>query len=1043
MKLPEIGVKRPVFTAMVFLGILLLGTISLFMLPKDVLPDIEIPTLTVITVYPGASANEVEQQVTKKLEEVLSGTTNLKKITSRSKENVSFITLQFQWNVNLNDASANVRDMIELVKRRLPDGAQNPIVYRINSSMLPVVIYGVRASESYSGISRIIDDQINNRLKKIPGVGTVLVIGGPTREIQVEVDPARLAGYRLSVPEIAQVLKLNNLAVPGGDMKIGISEFAVRVPGEFENVDQIRNLAITSLNGRIIHLGDVASVTDGFKDKDERIRVAGKYSVGLMVQKQSGANTLEVAQKVKEEVKTIQKTLPPDVSINELLDSSELVSSSIHNLSETIFYAGIFVILVVFLFLRNIRGSLIIILTIPISLIVAFIFMMLAGYTVNIFSLMSLAIAIGLVVDNAIVVLDNITRHIERGVKPRQAAVFATEEMGLAITASTLTIIAVFLPMVFMGGLVGIMFRQLAILTSVTLLASLATSMWLTPMMASQLLFDAQKQERRKKSEFYLASEKAFVAVENGYKHALAWSIGRRWQIILFSILLFAVTLWIGRSVGTDYIPEFDAGDVSITIQTGAGTTVNETERVTAKVEQIIREEIPEAVSSFSIVGQTEDGVLSAIGFEEGKNMATLIVKVTPPDKRSRTAREIANRVRERIEQIPEVERCTVSGGSILSTALLGNVKPVSVMIMGNDLSQMNATALKIRDMLAGQSYLANVESSVDKGKMELQVKVDQQKAAAMGLNTAMVALQVRQSIYGAEAGNYKEDGDEYTIRVRYDSAYRTDTRDLENISLTTLLGAHVPLSTVATITEGSGPLEIDRESQQRKVSVSADLKNTSLGEANDKVQQLLAHIDIPSGISIQLAGQKTEQSESFRNLFWMFVIGVLLVYMIMASQFESFRDPFIIMFTVPLSVIGVIWAFKIAGLTLSVVTFVGLIMLIGIDVNNAIILVDYTNILRKRGMALREAVAEAGRCRLRPVLMTSLIAILGMIPMAVSKGMGSEIWSPLGITCIGGLLVSKIFTIFLIPVIYTSMNRKALKLQPANPNANTLKPEL
>lgn len=1032
MKLPEIGVKRPVFTAMIFIAVLLFGIVSLKMLPTDVLPDIELPTLTVITVYPGASAKEVEQQVTKKLEETLSGSENLKKITSKSKENVSFITLQYTWSSDLNEASANARDLIDLAKRRLPDAAEDPTIFKINSSMLPVIIYGVNAKESYNGISRIIEDKVTNPLKKLPGVGSVLVLGQPSREIKINIDPEKLKAYHFSITQLSQFLKLENINIPGGIIKVGSNEFAIRVPGEFESIQEIENMALSSFNGKIIHLKDIATVVDGFKEKDEIIRVGNKHAIGLLVQKQSGANTVEVATSLRNEVKKIQRILPADVEITELMDSSELVTASINNLTETILYAALFVVLIVFLFLRNYRSSLIVILSIPFSLIVAFIYMYFAGYTVNIFSLMSLAVAIGVVVDNAIVVLDNITRHIEKGVRPRQAAIFATGEMGLAITASTFTIIAVFLPMVFMGGLVGIMFKQLAILTSVTLLASLVTSLLLTPMMASLLLKSAEEEKSKKHGKLYKLSEELFVALENAYKKGLEWSVRHRSMVIAISLGLFIVTLFLARNVGTDYIPEFDAGDVTIVFQTEVGTNVAETERVAKQVEEILRKEVPEMKSFFTIVGQTEDGLLTSIGFKEGKNIATLMAKIVPPEKRNRSAREIADVLRKRIALIPEIEKYNVSGGSFLSAALLGNIKPIQVNLMGNDLGELNAVADSLKAELQKNPNLTNIETTVDKGKMEILIKIDQRKAAALGLNSGMIAMQVRQGIYGTEAGNYQEEGEEYKIIIRYDSANRNNIEKLNSIMLTTLTGQQIPIATIASIGRGVGPLEISRESQQRVVYLMSDLKDISLGDATSQVNKTLANMQVPKSVDISIGGQVTEQKESFSRLIIMFIVGVLLVYMIMASQFESLKDPLIILFTVPLSIIGVIWAFLITGLSLSVVTFVALIMLIGIDVNNGIILVDYTNMMRKRGHSLLEAAAESGRLRLRPVLMTSLTAILGMIPLAVSSGMGSEIWSPFGITCIGGLLVSKFFTMFLIPTLYVSFNKKALRQETA-----------
>jgi len=1035
MKLPEIGVKRPVFTSMLFIAIVLFGVIAFRSLPTDLLPDVELPTLTIATVYPGASAVEVEQQVTKHLEDILSGISKLKSITSNSRENVSFITLQFNWGTDMNEAASNARDLIELKKRYLPADAEAPIIAKINSSMIPVIIYGVNAKENFNGLHRILEDKINTPLKKIAGVGTVLVISAPTREISINVDPDKLKAYKLSVPLIAQTLKMSNISIPGGNIKTSSRDFAVRVPGEFTNAGDIANMPITTFGGKIIFLKDVATVYDGIKDKDEVLRINNKHAAGIFVQKQSGANTLEVAKAVKKEVARIQKTLPKDVEIKLLLDSSEIVSSSINNLKDTIIYAALFVVFVVLLFLRNIRSSIIVIVSIPISLIAAFIYMAVAKFSINVFSLMSLAIAIGIVVDNAIVVLENITRHIEKGVHPKQAAVFATGEMGLAITASTLTIIAVFIPMIFMGGIVGILFGQLAILTSVTLLASLLVSVMLTPMMASKMLKPISK-ERKKQNKLFQVTEKAFIAVENAYFSALHWAVIHRWQVIVFCIALFASALLIAKTIGSDYMPQFEAGDLKIVMKTEVGTNVKETERIAMKAEKVVRDNVPELELLYTVAGQTESGIFSMVGFSEGKNIANVMCKVKIT-KGGRTSKDIAIAISDKIAQIPEIESFSITSGSVLMAATLGSKKPVQINIMGKDFSKMNAAARMLMDSLNHLKGLMNVESTIDKGKMEMQINIDKNKAASMGLNTAMIAMQVRQSIYGAEAGNFDDEGYSFTINVRYDNAFKKSIDDVGSIMLITLTGQQVKLSSVATITGGTGLLEVKHESSERIVMVTSELKGISLGEGNKMVSRVLGHCSFPDGVDVNMSGELSEQKESFSRLIWIFLIGILLVYMIMASQFESLKYPLIIMFTVPLSIVGVVLVFKLLGLTLSVITFVGIIMLIGIDLNQAIILVDYTNLMRKRGMSLIEAVTETGRHRLRPVMMTAFAAILGMIPMAVSSGSGSEIWAPFGITCIGGLLVSKFFTMFLIPVLYVSVNRKTLKSEKVVESAN------
>jgi hydrophobe/amphiphile efflux-1 (HAE1) family protein len=1024
MQLPKLSVKRPIATMMAFLAVLVMGAVSYTFLPRDVLPDIELPSLTIITVYPGAAADEVEKQVTKPLERVLAGAQNMKKINSLSKENVSLISLQFNWGENITEAANNVRDLIELVKSELPSDVRQPYIMKINNSMMPVAIYGITAKASYMEIEKIIEDKVSSPLRKVDGVGTVLYIAQPAREIRIEVDPVKLKNYHLSIARISELVKMENINIPGGSIKTGTHDFSVKIPADYKQVTDIGETALLDLNGKIIRLRDVARLADTLKEKDEIAHTNGEKAIVLFVQKQSGTNTLNVYDAVNRQVARIRKDLPPDVKITEIINSSEVITQSLKNLSETFWYAALFVIIVVLGFLREWRSSLIVILTIPFSLIVAFILMYALGYTINIFSMMALVIAMGMVVDDAIVVIENISRHIERGSRPREAAIFATTEMGRAIMASTLTIVAVFVPMLFIGGIVGIMFRQLAIITSVTMLASLVTALSFTPMLSSILLKPARKKER--KAWIYRATESAFVSMENGYRRSLSFALNH-WILVLTVIsLLFVVSIWMGSTIGTDYIPEFDAGDVMAVIETPTGTSAAETERIARKVESIFNEEIPEKISSYTLAGQTEKGLLTTISFAEGKNIATIGAHLCLPEDRNRTAKEIASIVNKRIAEIPEIEKYHVTGGSLLSSAMLGNIKPVEIRLMGDNLDELNETALLIRDKMKQVSCFTGVESTADNGKLEMEIRINSNKASRMGLNTALIAMQVRQALVGSEAGTYREDGDEYKLMVRYGVDDRNRVESIGNIMISNLSGKMVNLSAVAEIVEGKGVLQIRRESQQRIVKVMTSLNQASLSEGKQQAEKILASITLPQGIQAELGGQISDQGESFSSLALVFVLGILMVYMIMAAQFESFKDPFIILFSIPFGIIGIIWAFKLTGLTLSVVTFIGVIMLLGIVVRNGIILVDYTNLLRARELALREAIVEAGRSRLRPVVMTSLTAILGMIPAALSTGMGSEMWSPLGITLIGGLTISLLITLILVPVIYYLFNKRS-----------------
>lgn len=1015
---------------MIFVAILVIGVFSLTKLPLDLMPNMEFPSLTVITVYPGASAIEVEEQVSKPLEAVLSSAENLVEIKSISKENVSFIQLRYEWEEDITAAANNARDLLELVKSRMPSQAYTPIIYKINASMMPILGYAVNADENYNGLEEIVEDQIASALRKVDGVGTVIYLGQPQREIRVEIDPTRMQAYGMSVAQLSMMLKANNINVPSGFVTESAYDFSVRMPGKYESVEELENTVIKAFNGKVVRIKDVATVRDTFKETDaSAFNHVGK-DIALLVQKQSGANTVDVVNAVRAEIADIQKDLPSDVQIFEVIGSDELVTSSINNLSSSIWYALIFVTLVVLLFLREWRSSLIVFLTMPVSLISAFIVMNVLGYTINIFSLVALVIAIGMVVDNAIVVLENITQHIERGAMPKQAAMFGASEMGLAIAASTLTTIVVFLPLVFMGGIVGVMFKQLAVLTVTCMITSLFTALALTPMLSSVLLKPAPRGGKGKKhGKLYNWSERMFQRIERVYHDFLGWAVFHKGITLVSALVIFALVLLLGKAVGTDYIPDIDAGSVSIQFETEQGTSHTITEQVGNQIVQILQDHVPEIAEGgiASITGQTDDGVLTAVGFKEGKNIGTIFCHLKPVDERKRSSQQIADDIRPLIEAIPEIEKVTVSGGSAMATALTGNRAPIEFVVYGKDIDQMNQVAFEIERKAKECPEFTNVEALVSAGNREVHILVDKDKASQMALNPGIIGIQVRENLYGAKAGAYTEDGTDYDIRIQYAPEYRNSISKLREMQVTNLLGQQIPLIAVADIQEKEGPVQIERLTQQRYVKVTTNLNGISLGDGAKKAEQIIGDLDTPQGVTVSLGGQVEDQGDTFSSLTVIFVIGLLLVFMVMAAQFESLVDPFIILFAIPFTLVGVILAFLITGTTLSVVTFIGLIMLVGIVVNNGIVLVDYSNMLVRRGYTIRDAVMESGRSRLRPVLMTSMTTILGMLPMALSRGMGKELYAPLGITIIGGLLISMLVTLILVPTAYAAVHQHKL----------------
>lgn len=1019
------AVKRPVTVLMVFTGLVIFGLLSFVKLKMDVLPEVEYPALTVITVYPGASTEDVEQQVTKKLEKQISGVARVRSLKSTSKENVSFIRMEFDFGTEIQDAANDVRESVELVKKSLPSMAHDPYIVKINSAMMPVIIYGVTAEESSQALKKIIDDKIESRLKQVEGVGSLLTVDAPEREIEIVIDPIKLKSYGISISTLSKLLETQNISVPGGSIKTGGMDLSVRVPVEFESVDEIRNLPVTAFDGAVIRLGSIAEVKDRIKDSDSVCRANGRNTALLMVQKQTGANTLEVAERVKVSVEDIRKIVPPDVKIEELINSSELITVSINNLGKSAVYAAIFVIFVVLLFLREWRGSLIVILTIPFSMLAGYIFMFVLGYTINIFSLMALAITLGMVVDNTIVVFENITRHIEEGAKPAEASIFGASEMKAAIAASTWTTIAVFIPLAFVSGVVGLLFKQLAFIASVTIAASLITSLTLAPMLSSIML--KKKEKNKKQGLFFHKSEQLFIKIEKGYESILYFALKHKAVMILSIALTFFATLWAGKNTGTDYIPEFDMGDIIITVELETGVSSEKTAQVAKQIEDIVKKNIDsrDLRTVYTVAGQTETGLLSLFGFTEGKNISNIIVKIVNSNQRTYHVKEIASIIRSDIEKIPEVQSFSMTAGSLLQGAILGMNKPLEIKITGNDLKKINKTSDDLKKLLSTQGYIEDLESSADKGKPEIKVKLDRERLAALGLNAGMVALAVRESLYGSDAGDLKQDNDEYGIMLRYDEKSRSKISDLKNIMITTMTGENITLGAVAKIEEGTGSLKILHDSQSRVVYLRGGLKDISMGEAINQVKELLKQQDIDPEVTVEIGGQYKDQQNTFADMYLLFAISLFLIYAIMASQFQNLLDPFIVMFTVPMSITGVIWAFIITGTTLSSVTFIGIIMLLGIVVNNGIVLVDYTNQLRARGLKITDALAKAGSHRLRPVLMTALTTIIGMVPMAMNSGPGSEIWKPLGITVIGGLSAATLITLVLIPCIYSVVHWK------------------
>ncbi len=1019
MKLPEIAVNRPVSTLMLFAAVILIGVISFFKLNLDLLPEIDPPAISVITPYPGASASDVESEVTKYMEDQLSTTPNLDRLESVSKDNFSIVTCIFNWGSDLDVAVNDIREKIDFAKVDIADGADEPVVFKFSSSIAPVLVMTVTANESKSDLFRIVDKQIADPLKRLHGVGAIFYEGAVERQINVSFDRQALEAYHLSIYQIQQTLMAENLDLPAGTIKINESELQLRVAGRYKNSVEIANTIIAKQGDSLIRLKDVAKVLDAHEEKSQW--TWGKDSPGMVVfiQKQSGENTVNVINAVKKELVRLKPNLPSDISMDIVVDTSDHIYIMIRNLAESAGAGAVLVVIICFIFLRRFRTSFVVSLAIPFSILAAIIALFFMGYTINVISLMSLSIAIGMVVDDAIVVIENIIRHIDEGEAPATAAISGASEVGMAVAASTLTIVAVFTPLLFIKGIAGIIFGQLAFLILVTILASLFISLTLTPMACSKLV---RSREERKTNSFFLWSEKQFDKIEKGYTHLLEYVLDNKKGTLVILGAVLIVSMLLIPLIGTEFLPEVDNGEVEVVVELAQGTRGEVTAQTTKEILDIFNK-VPELVTSYGLAGQSKSGMLSAIGISEGTNVGRAGVRLIPKRERDRSAKEIASEIRPMVEAMPKVVKSSVRAMSSVQMVFFGGGTAISIEVLGHDFEKTNDAANKISEILKTTPGAIDVRISRKKLRPEIKIKLDRDKAATLGLNVAMVASTLRANYYGFDDAKLRDAGDDFGIRLRLKEVQRRSIKEIGETPLTTMGGGIVKLRSVAEITETSGPVEIERKNRVRVTRVLAGVQGRSLGDVVKDVKAQMEELNLSSDVIIEWGGEVNEQKEAFRDLTLLLIVGIILVFMVMASEFEDFVDPLIIMFSVPFAFVGVILAFVFTGTPLNLMSFIGLIMLMGIAVKNAIVLIDYTNLLRSRGMELTEAIIVGGKTRLRPVLMTSLTTIFGMLPLAMSGGEGSEVWNAMGNTVIGGLAVSGLVTLVLIPIVYSMVH--------------------
>ncbi len=1003
---------------LLFVALMVFGIYSLVKLPIDLFPEIEAPFITVFTQYNGASAADIETNITKPVEDALSSVSDLKEINSVSRDNVSLIFIEFEWETDLNEAANDIRDALSFVEGYLPDDAESPTIFKFNTSMMPILFFAVTADESLEGLESIIEEKVINPLNNINGIGSIGLSGAYEREILVEIDPVRIEAYNLTLEQVGNVLATENLNMPSGTVKMGQLAYPLRIKGEFTESRDMLNIVVGNYNGSPIYLKDVAELIDGPRDMDVEERINREVGARMFVQKQAGANTVRVARDVNKRLKEIKKTLPADIQIETIMDSSDFISGSIKNLTTTLMYALIFVTLVVLFFLGRWRATFIIVLTIPIALIVAFIYLYATGNSINIISLSSLSIAIGMVVDDAIVVLENITKHIERGSSPREAAIYATNEVWLAVIVTTLTVVAVFFPLTLVGGMTGVLFKQLGWVVTITVVTSTLAAISLTPMLSSQLL---RLRSADKKKRWY-SHDKTVLPILNKvdsfYGNSVKWALKHKLLVLIASLAVFVSSFFFIGNIGTEFIPESDGSSLSVNIELQTGTRFEESLKVTKMIEDYVTEQIPENELFAATTGSDDRGGMNSLFQSSGSNIINFSIKLIKPEERNRSVWEIAEKMRDKLSSIPEVVNYSVTTDDGMMGGMGGST--VDIQIFGFDLDATTMYAKDLQERIEKINGAREVQISRENFKPELTINFDREKLAEHGLSTAIVSNAVRNRVSGMIATRFRQFGDEYNVVVRYNEDARNSITDVENILIVSpATGSTIRLKELGTVSETLTPPNIERTRKQRVVTVSAIPYKISLGDLAKEIQAVVDDTSIPQGMSVEIGGAYEDMAESFTDLALLALLSIVLVFIVMASQFESFKMPVIIMVSILFIVPGIIFTLLLTGTNLSIIAALGAVLLVGIVVKNGIVLVDYINLMRDRGMELNEAIIVSGKSRLRPVLMTAFTTMLGMMPMALSKGEGSEIWSPMGISVIGGLLVSTVVTMILVPVVY------------------------
>ncbi len=1037
MKLTDTAIKRGVTFLMIFVVIIGFGLFSLGRLKVDLFPKLDFPVVAIITQYVGVGPFDIETVVTRPIEEAVVAVQNIKSVTSQTRQGLSLVMLEFDWGADMNQAEIDVRNALDFIEEYLPDDVTNPLVFALDPSMQPIAY--ITVGSPYHGqaeLRRISEHEIEPRFERIPGVASATSMGGLKREIKVLVDPVRMRAHHISIQQVQMALSMNNLQIPSGWIDNEKKEFTLQTQGEYESVDEIENTNIMTLAGSVIRIKDVADVVDGFAEQRNRVFVNRKPIVMIVLQKQSDANTVNTMRELRKRMPSILAELPKGVYFETMYDQSEFINLAMSNLTGTAWQAVLLVLIVLLFFLRNLRSSIIVALSIPISVVVTFAVMDQAGLTLNMISMAGLALAIGMLVDNSIVVLESIFRHRELGKSAREAASVGASEVAMAITASTLTTLAVFIPVLFVPGIAGELFNDMVVTICISLSVSLGVALTLVPLMASRFLNIKEKGTRR--SWIHRLGDRVGQWIENmkeAYGRALAWALRHKKVVLLSTVGFLAVSIALLVIRGGEFFPESQENYMSLSLDRSPGTSLEAMNESVALLEEIIKTDVPEMEMSYVNFGQGE-GMWAAFS-SSASNEGDMMIRLKKKSERGRSIKEIEDVIREKTAVIPDFKVSFADRGAAM---MFGSGGDIVVKIFGYDLQIAEGLANQVVKALEKVKGVAETEISIKKAAPELRVKLDRQRIADLGLSTSQVSQVISTSVLGTVVTRYREGGDEYDVRVQFSKDSRQNVQDVENILIMTPTGRQVPLRSIGVVEYSQAPIQITREDQERVVSVNISVSGRDLRSTTGDVRRALKGISVPNDYRFEIGGQAEDMMESFLYLGIAFAVALLLTYMVMASQFESFLDPFIILFTIPLSIIGVSLGLLLTGTTLNVMSLIGVIILVGVIVNNGIVLVDYINQLRQKGYEMTEAIILGGKVRMRPVLMTALTTILAMLPLAMGLGEGGENWAPMARSLIGGMVVGTLLTLIVIPIIYVIFEKYSGNLKMRRSKKRALK---